>query len=187
MALAAADLLAPVEASGLSAHAGRLHRLAFHVPGTRLRIAAEPLPQPSPHRPVHPLPDPVDVPNSEGFSRKLDAVGYATFMRWKLYGAEAVAALWLQERILMLEHAGETLSRYEVERIPGSDKLRDVGKPALFEANRRRSLSQARTFGLEEVLGDGWLKALKLREYAPRRPHRPQALQEVLFPYAEAL
>lgn len=87
----------------------------------------------------------------------------------------------------MLEHAGETLSRYEVERIPGSGKLRDVGKPALFEASRRRSPPQARLFGLEEVLGDGWLKALKLGEYAPRRPRRPEALQGVLFPYLDAL
>jgi len=128
---------------------------------------------------------------STRFSRKLDAVGYATFMRWKLYGAEVlageVAALWLQERTLMLEHAGETLSRYEVDRIPGSDKLRDVGRPALFETSRRRGLPQARLFGLEEVLGDGWLKALKLREYAPRRPRQPEALQGVLFPYLDAL
>ena len=128
---------------------------------------------------------------STRFSRKLDAVGYATFKRWRLYGAEAlageVAALWLQERTLMLEHAGETLSRYEVERIPGSDRLRDVGKPALFEASRRRSLPQARLFALEEALGDGWLKALKLGEYAARRPRRPEALQGVLFPYLDAL
>ncbi len=41
--------------------------------------------------------------------------------------------------------------------------------------------------GLEEVLGDGWLKALKLREYAPRRRRQPEALQQVLFPYLDAL
>ncbi|MBA3475098.1 MAG: hypothetical protein H0T57_18060 [Rubrobacter sp.] len=97
------------------------------------------------------------------------------------------AALWLQEKSLMLEHAGETLSRYEVEPLPGSDKLRDVGGPTLFENSHRRKRPQARLFGLQEVLGDGWLKALKLEEYAPRGPRRPHALQEVLFPYAEAL
>jgi hypothetical protein len=42
-------------------------------------------------------------------------------------------------------------------------------------------------FGLEETLGDSWLKALKLDGYAPRRTGRPQALQEALFPYLEAL
>jgi len=41
---------------------------------------------------------------------------------------------------------------------------------------------------LDETLGEGgWLKALKLDEYAPRRSPRPQASQQVLFPYAEAL
>ena len=71
--------------------------------------------------------------------------------------------------------------------LPGSGKLRDVSKPTLFETSHQRNRAQTRLFGLEEVLGDGWLKALKLREYAPRGPRRPQALQEVLFPYAEAL
>ena len=87
----------------------------------------------------------------------------------------------------MLEHAGETLSRYEVERLPCSDRLRGVGSPTLFETFHQRNRPQAGLFGLQEVLGDGWLKALKLEEYAPRGPRRPQALQEVLFPYAEAL
>lgn len=109
----------------------------------------------------------------------LDALGYVTFRRWKLYGEESLAgreaALWLQEKSLMLEHAGETLSRYEVERLPGSDKLRGVGSPTLFETSERRNRPQARLFGLQEVLGDGWLKALKLEEYAPRRSRRPQA------------
>ncbi len=45
-----------------------------------------------------------------------------------------------------------------------------------------------RLFGLAEVLGeDGWLKALKLDEYAPRRPRRPRALQGTLFPHLDAL
>jgi hypothetical protein len=33
----------------------------------------------------------------------------------------------------------------------------------------------------------GWLKALKLEDYAPRRPVRLRALQEALFPYLEVL
>lgn len=125
------------------------------------------------------------------FSRKLDASGYATFRRWRLYGEEALAgaeaALWLQEKTLMLEHAGETLSRYEVDLLPRSGKLREVRRPVLFETSLHRSRAQAGLFGLDEVLGDGWLKALKLGEYAPRRARRPQALQEALFPYLDAL
>jgi hypothetical protein len=39
-----------------------------------------------------------------------------------------------------------------------------------------------RLFGLAETLGEeGWLKALKLEDYAPRRSRRPEMLQQVLF------
>ena len=87
----------------------------------------------------------------------------------------------------VLEHAGEILSRYEVEFLPGSNKLREVRKPSLFETPYRRNGPQGRLFGLDEVLGDGWLKALKLEEYAPLRFRKPQALQEALSPYLEAI
>jgi transposase InsO family protein len=57
---------------------------------------------------------------SERFSRVLDVSGYATLMRWRLYGEEALAGkeaeLWLLENTLTLEHAGEPLSAYEVAR-----------------------------------------------------------------------
>jgi hypothetical protein len=47
---------------------------------------------------------------------------------------------------------------------------------------------QPRLFDLAEVLDDeGWLKALRLADYAPLRPRRPELLQEVLFPYTEAI
>lgn len=89
-----------------------------------------------------------------------------------------------------LEYAGETLSCYEVEYVPGSaraaGKLKEVRCLELFET--AHSLAQPRLFGLEEALGaDGWLKALKLDEYAPRRSGQAQAPQQVLFPYASAL
>jgi hypothetical protein len=39
-----------------------------------------------------------------------------------------------------------------------------------------------------DVLGEGgWLKALKLEAYASRRPRGLAALQQILFPYTEAL
>ena len=38
------------------------------------------------------------------------------------------------------------------------------------------------------TLGDGeWLKAMKLEGYVPRKPADPVALQEVQFPYLDAL
>lgn len=138
---------------------------------------------------------------SEHFTRKLDKLGYATFQRWRLYGEEALArkeaVLWLQEETLSLEYGRETLSSYEVKRA-GSDignysggsgragRLQEVRKPTLFET--LYTSRQLRLFDLAQVLGDtGWLKALKLEEYASRSVRHPQLLQQVLFPYTEAI
>jgi len=57
-----------------------------------------------------------------------------------------------------------------------------VGSAQLFETAHRSP--QPRLFDLSEIL---WLRALRTNGYAPRRPYRLQALQEALFPYAEAL
>lgn len=125
---------------------------------------------------------------STRFARKLDALGYATFKRWRIYGEESLAggeaALWLQEKSLMLEHEGETLSRYDVEYLPGSGKLREVTRPALFETSR--ALPQLRLFALDALGQAGWLRALRLEDYAPRGPQRTLALQEILFSYQGA-
>lgn len=121
-------------------------------------------------------------------TRVLDALGYARFLDWRLYGEEALAsreaAVWLQPGSLTLEYGGETLSAYDVEFASGgeADKLRAVGRARLFETSH--ALPQLRLFALDEA---GWLKALKLEGYAPRRTRRPLALQEVLFPYLDAL
>jgi putative transposase len=127
---------------------------------------------------------------STRFTRKLDSLGYATFRRWKLYGEEALAgneaALWLEPETLTVEYAGEPLSRYEVHYSPGSTELRRVGRATLFETSI--VVHQPRLFDLAEALGEeGWLKALRLADYAPRRPRQPELLQEVLFPYTEAI
>ena len=46
---------------------------------------------------------------------------------------------------------------------------------------------QPRLFDLAGTLGEeGWLKALRLADYAPRMPRRPELVQEELFPYMEA-
>ncbi len=122
---------------------------------------------------------------STRFSRVLDSLGYARLMRWRLYGEEGLAgeeaSLWLQESTLTVEHGGEPLSRFEVEVAADTGKLRKVGRLRLFATSR--VLPQLRLFALDEA---GWLKALRLEDYAPRRPRRPELLQQALFPYHEA-
>ena len=123
------------------------------------------------------------------FSRTLDSLGYARFRHWRLYGEEALAgreaALWLAAESLTLEHEGEPLSRYEVRVDAPTGELRSVRRPRLFGTSA--AVAQPRLFGLG-VLGEGgWLKAMRLGGYAPRAPRRPQALQQALFPYADAI
>ena len=132
---------------------------------------------------------------SERRRRVLDTFGYVTLMRWRLYAEEALAGreadLWLLEKTLTVEHAGESLSSYEVDYDAaggrsGTGKLLTVKKPTLFETPFVSG--QPRLFGLAESLGDdGWLKMLRLEDYAPRSSRQRIMLQQVLFPYVEAL
>ena len=73
------------------------------------------------------------------FARTLDSLGYARFRHWRLNGEEALAgreaALWLAAESITLEHAGEPLSRYEVNVEAGTGKLRSVGRSRLFETS----------------------------------------------------
>ncbi len=122
-------------------------------------------------------------------SRILDDLGYIRFDHWRVYGEEGLARreadLWLQRGSLTLEYAGEVLSRYDVGYLPGGKKLARVSRPRLFETSR--VLPQLRLFGLEALGEAGWLKALKLDEYATRQPRRQQALQRPLFTYLDAI
>lgn len=117
----------------------------------------------------------------------LDSLGYVVWRRWKVYGEEGLvgreAALWLREKTLTVEYAGEPLSRYEVEFVAGTDKPRKVSRPVLF--GTATALSQPKLFGLDSLGEGGWLKTLRLEDYAPRRL-RPGSLQQALFPYHEA-
>jgi transposase len=126
---------------------------------------------------------------SARFVRVLDSLGYARFRHWRVYGEEALAgreaALWLAAESLTLEHAGEPLSRYDARLAPETGELRSLTRPRLFGSSRFRS--QPRLFALDALGECGWLKALRLEGYAPRRPRRPLSLQQALFPYAEAL
>jgi hypothetical protein len=72
-------------------------------------------------------------------------------------------------------HAGEVLSRYDVKYLPGTKKRARVSRPRLFETSG--VLPQLRLFGLEALGEAGWLKALKLEEYATRQPRQQEALQ----------
>ena len=55
--------------------------------------------------------------------------------------------------------------------------------PVLF--GTALALPQPRLFRLDSLGEDAWLKALRVEDYAPRRP-RPESLQQALFPYHEA-
>ena len=128
-------------------------------------------------------------------TRTLDGLGYLVLQRFRLYAEEGLArtevAVWVQEDSLTVEYGGEALSRYEVECEPAAGvravgRLRGVKGHTLFETSI--VVPQLRLFDLGEVLGEeGWVKFLKLDEYAPRQLRHADELQQVLFPYAEAI
>ena len=128
-------------------------------------------------------------------TRTLDGLGYLVLQRFRLYAEEGLAgtevAVWVAEDALTIEYGGEALCRYEVECEPAGGvssvgRLRSVKECTLFETSV--IVAQLRLFDLGEVLGEeGWMKVLKLDEYAPRKPRRPDQLQQVLFSYTEAI
>jgi putative transposase len=127
---------------------------------------------------------------STRFTRKLDSLGYARLKHWRVYAEEGLArsevALWLGNNGLSVEYGGQPLSRYDVSLSMGAKRFKDVTNPRLFVTRHRAP--QLKLFALEEALGEGgWLKALKLEGYASSTRRRPQALQDVLFPYLDAL
>lgn len=128
-------------------------------------------------------------------TRTLDGLGYLILQRFRLYAEEGLAgtevAVWVAEDSLTVEYGGEALSCYEVACDPVTGvssvgRLRSVKGHTLYETSI--TLAQLRLFDLAEVLGEeGWIKVLKLDEYAPRQPRRPGELQQDLFPYTEAI
>jgi hypothetical protein len=69
-----------------------------------------------------------------------------------------------------------------VEQAAGSDRLASVARPRLFRTPY--AVAQPRLFGLDEA---GWIEALRLGEYAARKPRRPAILQEALSACLDAL
>lgn len=120
--------------------------------------------------------------------RKLDASGYARVKHWRVYAEEGLArcevAVWLGDGEMALEYGGRTLSRYDVS-LSREAKLETVTNPSLFATPH--GTPQLKLFGLDALGDGGWLKALKLEGYAARARRRPDALQQALFPYLEAL
>ena len=64
-------------------------------------------------------------------------------------------------------------------------KLESVTNPRLFASTYETG--QPKLFALSALGEGGWIKAMRLKGYAPRSPGRPKALQQALFRYAEAL
>jgi hypothetical protein len=120
--------------------------------------------------------------------RRLDASGYARVKHWRVYAEEGLAAcevaVWLGDGEMALEYGGRTLSRYDVSLSRG-DRLETVTNPRLFANNH--DTPQQKHFALSALAEGGWIKAMRLKGYAPRSPGRPKALQQSLFRYAEAL
>ena len=142
--------------------------------------------------------DPADLQKaffSVRFTRKLDASGYARIKHWRVYAEEGLArcevALWLGSDGLVVEYGGQTLSRYDVSLTSGAGgkrSLENVTNPRLFTTSHGQNWPQLRLFELEEMLGEGgWLKALRLEDYAMRKRLKPQMLQEMLFSYLDAV
>jgi hypothetical protein len=85
----------------------------------------------------------------------------------------------------MIHDISQTLSRYDVS-FSGARKLGEVKNPKLFVTGYRTL--QLKLFALGDVLGEGgWLKALRLEEYAARARQRHRSLQQVLFSYLDTL
>lgn len=79
---------------------------------------------------------------------------------------------------MTVEHRGRPLSRYDVRYAAGTaGKLAAVSRPELFETPF--VTPQPRLFDLPDA---GWLKALRLLGYAPRKRRKPMLIQDVLFP-----
>ena len=121
--------------------------------------------------------------------RRLDASGYARVKHWRVYAEEGLArrevAVWLGDGEMAVEYGGRTLSRYDVSLSRDAAKLEAVTNPRLFPTPYRTT--QPKLFALDALGEGGWLKALHVGEYAARARRRPDALQQALFSYLEAL
>ncbi|GAC1554693.1 MAG: hypothetical protein NVS2B9_19100 [Myxococcales bacterium] len=118
--------------------------------------------------------------NSTRIGRTLDRVGFCRFRHWRMYGEQGLAgtgvAVWLYGEQLTVEFADEPLAQYHVRYAPDKKHLKGVTLAHLFDtAHRSKQLPLWQP-------GDGeWLKVLRLKPYAPRRPRQATHTQERLF------
>ncbi len=94
-------------------------------------------------------------------------------------GSEGPFAIWRASlKLRGFLRRGERSKRIrQVARGEASDPVRDLLRA-----------SQPRLFDLAETLGDeGWLRALRLADYTPRRSRRPEMLQQALFAFTDAV
>src|SRR5918995_3409575 len=116
--------------------------------------------------------DPREVPVE---LRRLDASGYARVKHWRVYAEEGLAscevAVWLGDGEMALEYGGRTLSRYDVSLSLGA-KLESVSNPRLFASPYETG--QPKLFALSALGDGGWIKAMRLKGYAPRRDYDDQ-------------
>ncbi len=116
---------------------------------------------------------------STRFGRKLNALGYVCFRKFRVYGERGLsrerAAVWLYGENLTLEYADEPLSRYKVTYQPDRKHLLDVGEKQLYNTPHRSPQQP-----LWE-LGDGeWLRVVRVPAYALRKPRQVVSIQAAL-------
>jgi hypothetical protein len=128
---------------------------------------------------------------STRFSRVLEGLGYARFRDWRLSTARKGSQSGrLRSGCNQGASSWSTVARRSQPTTSSRSRraarllwqvANPVDGPRVFETSY--TLAQLRLFTMDDA---GWLKMMKLQEYAPRQPRGSMALQEeVLFPYLE--
>lgn len=119
------------------------------------------------------------------FGRTIDKVGYVRFRHWPgalwaAYGERGLpgrqVAVWLYREHLTVAFADEPLAEYQVRYEPGTQRLKAITDPHLFETPFAPAQLPLLTLGEED-----WLKVLRVPPYAPRRQRATGVSQPPLF------
>ena len=80
------------------------------------------------------------------------------------------------------------MGRRKRRRVDPTDDWQQLELLCVWEEQREyERIRPLVLFALSALAEGGWIKAMRLKGYAPRSPGRPKALQQALFRYAEAL
>jgi hypothetical protein len=108
---------------------------------------------------------------------------------WRVYAEEGLArcevAVWLGDGEMAVKYGGQTLSRYDVSLSQDAAKLKAVTNPRLFATPYRTPRSRSSSRSTPSARGAGSRRSGSRGTPPARR--RPEALQQALFPYLEAL